>query len=40
MEELVKIIKKKYNNFDITPQHLEQIICLVLSFLLIQKNKK
>jgi hypothetical protein len=26
MEELVKIIKKKYNDFDITPQHLGQIL--------------
>ena len=26
MEELVKIVKKKYNDFDITPQHLGQIL--------------
>ena len=26
MEELHKIIKKKYKDFDITPQHLGQII--------------
>ena len=26
MEELVKIIKKKYNDFDITSQHLGQIL--------------
>jgi hypothetical protein len=26
MEELHKIIKKKYKDFDITPQHLGQVI--------------
>jgi transposase len=26
MEELAKIVKKKYNDFDITPQHLGQIL--------------
>ena len=26
MEELVKIVKKKYNDFDITSQHLGQIL--------------
>ena len=26
MNELVKIIKKKYKNFDITPQHLGKVI--------------
>ena len=26
MEELVKVIKKKYDDFDITPQHLGQVI--------------
>ena len=26
MEELHKIVKKKYKDFDITPQHLGQVI--------------